>query len=353
VNQPEYEALSYTWGDPKDSQHIWLGGFPCKVTRNLEAGLRHLRHQHVVRTLWVDVLCINQEDLDERAWQVHKMRLIYQSAHHVISWLGEPGEGGDTAIEILRELGASVAALKDETLKLDDLDWKDGAEMESILKIQKINWECLWGFLNRSYWERIWIVQELSSCGFLGLKAPRNFKKGIVVCGFNSIEKFTVDLICRFLIDMYRHPMSQLRDDILGFSSVLTTHGWPAAFKMNDALFAVIYSTLRVNSGSFLMHEHLRKTIEFQATDPRDKLYALLGLFDQSSWILVPDYAKSVETVFSDLIGVWIEREGSLDFLLTNRDLKCTEWPSWIPFLSDDSYSVAALWDPDNRQSGL
>ena len=93
----KFEALSYTWGDASHSSSILLKGQGFRVTKNLEAALRNLRP--LLRTgddvgtnnsyLWVDAICINQQDLRERSEQVLQMPKIYQAAATTIVWLGE------------------------------------------------------------------------------------------------------------------------------------------------------------------------------------------------------------------------------------------------------------------------
>jgi hypothetical protein len=75
-----YEALSYTWGDPKTLRPVAIRGQKrCSlyITENLEAALRHLRYTDKIRVLWVDALSINQNDLKERSLQVMRMGEIF------------------------------------------------------------------------------------------------------------------------------------------------------------------------------------------------------------------------------------------------------------------------------------
>ena len=94
-----YEALSYTWGDTRHTAEISLSGHAFNATVNLESALRALRMPDKPRTLWVDAVCINQDDLDEQAAQVRMMWDIYNAADCVVVWLGpEVGDSG-TALE--------------------------------------------------------------------------------------------------------------------------------------------------------------------------------------------------------------------------------------------------------------
>lgn len=91
---PQYHALSYCWGDPIVIAPILVNGSTMEVTTNLEAALRELRAQKI-NTIWVDALCINQQDPTERGLQVMRMGLIYSRAVTVLAWLG-PESGGST-----------------------------------------------------------------------------------------------------------------------------------------------------------------------------------------------------------------------------------------------------------------
>ena len=74
------------------------------ITKNLNAALRALRHTTEDRWLWVDAICINQEDIPERNQEVLRMMSIYRMAEHVIVWIGEPSEDSGVAIDHLLEL---------------------------------------------------------------------------------------------------------------------------------------------------------------------------------------------------------------------------------------------------------
>jgi Heterokaryon incompatibility protein (HET) len=87
--QPYYEALSYVWGTPKITAPITLNDVKFEVTKNLESALRRLRRATSTRLIWIDALCINQKDDSERESQVKLMGPIYSGAKEVLVWLGE------------------------------------------------------------------------------------------------------------------------------------------------------------------------------------------------------------------------------------------------------------------------
>src|SRR2546423_1242160 len=90
---PDYEALSYTWGEPIFDQLIQIGrNSHLLVTENLMRALKRLRHHTERRTLWIDQICIDQSNVKERSHQVTLMRRIYQQARETLVWLGEETE---------------------------------------------------------------------------------------------------------------------------------------------------------------------------------------------------------------------------------------------------------------------
>lgn len=98
--KPDYDALSYTWGTPEDEETLLVGSSAkevldaeaslatLQIRQNLAAALRYLRSPHTPRTLWIDAVCINQTDLEERGSQVSRMGSIFKNASRVVVWLG-------------------------------------------------------------------------------------------------------------------------------------------------------------------------------------------------------------------------------------------------------------------------
>jgi hypothetical protein len=96
---PEYNALSYTWGDTNDRRHIWINDTVMSVTKNLYDFLTTIQHETKICVFWIDAVCINQADDLEKSYQVAMMHQIYKNAVSVTAWLGPEDDGSDIAIQ--------------------------------------------------------------------------------------------------------------------------------------------------------------------------------------------------------------------------------------------------------------
>ncbi|KAH8588321.1 heterokaryon incompatibility protein-domain-containing protein, partial [Bisporella sp. PMI_857] len=131
VGQAKYAALSYTWGSVEEKQSITLNRYSFAVTKNLFTALQHLRSVNEPITLWIDAICINQEDVDERTHQVKQMVQIYKNATQVLIWMGEEIEHLDAAISLMN------------------------------CEFRRDGWDALVKLLERPWWSRVWIIQEV------------------------------------------------------------------------------------------------------------------------------------------------------------------------------------------------
>ena len=195
---PRFLALSYVWGDVNDRRIILVDNHPFRITRNLFDAMVSLREKDSI-IIWIDAICINQEDKEEKGWQVGLMGNIYQKAFEVIAWLGASADNSDTLIDYLNLLGEKSEACglhcgPDACIKiwlamtttpsyLDDLGeivvkgWLDGrhfAVSKFTLKhlLDSISgWKSqnqlfpaadLNRFFRRTWWGRIWVPQEIT-----------------------------------------------------------------------------------------------------------------------------------------------------------------------------------------------
>lgn len=149
-----YEALSYCWGDRSDPQRIFIKDeLDTKyqyldVTTNLFAALHRLRDPSLPRTLWVDAICINQGDLDERGQQVQFMTTIYSAASQVVVWLGDV-EADQDAIDNNQRTFQMIRNMSREPLQASDEDIK-----------------LFLNLLTRDWFTRIWVNYRNSNSKF-------------------------------------------------------------------------------------------------------------------------------------------------------------------------------------------
>jgi hypothetical protein len=105
---PQYEALSYAWGTHDTDVVISANGRIATIWENLSFCLRRLRSSDTPRTLYIDALCINQTDLNEKNHQVKLMGQIFRTAQRVLVWLGEAADHSDELFDYLKHLKATV-----------------------------------------------------------------------------------------------------------------------------------------------------------------------------------------------------------------------------------------------------
>jgi hypothetical protein len=306
----DYEALSYTWGDPHlTSVVLFPDNTTIPITANLESFLRHRREIDSPVCIWVDALCINQEDILERNSQVQRMGMIYATAARLTVWLGPAHSDSDMAIEALRS-----AARNHPFQKLDLLERRELMAVDNLL--------------SRAWWTRIWIVQELRY-GVMGDKLD----KGQVMCGRAQVPWTSLVIACARL-NMSRYKWSRS----LGNSNVATVleldalaqpypdpeRNWVTTFK-DDGMMKILDTVVKFRG--------------FQATDPKDKLYAMTSMLTPyiSHQVDIPiTYEQSKEAVYTHFAITILRVTEDLDFLRHNRratseDIETIQLPSWVP----------------------
>ncbi|KAE9374993.1 hypothetical protein N431DRAFT_287752, partial [Stipitochalara longipes BDJ] len=125
-----YEVLSYTWGTTGATEKISVDDSKALEVRvNLATALRYLRLETEPRTLWIDAICIDQNNVEEKNTQVPYMTQIYREASCVQVWLGESSHDSDRAFDLLEAIGGNE----------DDMDWRSLANL-----------------FQRPWWTRMW-----------------------------------------------------------------------------------------------------------------------------------------------------------------------------------------------------
>jgi hypothetical protein len=191
----KYDALSWRWGDEDKGEYtimIRKSGagyreqlFKKRVSKTLGLALKYLRLPAKDRMIWIDAICINQADREERSFQVSMMSLVYTSAEEVCVWLGEDDKESTRAITFIEN---EVSKLKN----FDDL-CKDRKHAE--------NWGALLVLMQRDWFSRRWVVQEITLA-----------RKATVYCGPDSIKWRDLAIAVELFVEVETatHRLSEL-----------------------------------------------------------------------------------------------------------------------------------------------
>lgn len=134
---------------------IECDGHKKPITKSLESALLYFRREDESVMLWIDQICIDQGNNDEKGQQIPLMSRIYQRATNTAIWLGEAGEGSDVAIELLEEVNIRLQFTTE-----DDIDPKEFNRI-GLPKPDSQAWHALWKLLSRKWFTRVWIIQEV------------------------------------------------------------------------------------------------------------------------------------------------------------------------------------------------
>ncbi|KAK7994534.1 hypothetical protein PG991_016122 [Apiospora marii] len=306
----QFTALSYAWGDANVTEAIRLSGHLFNVTTNLAACLRQLaistKYQEI--RLWVDAICINQRDVNERNSQVQRMGDIYSLARSVVAWLG-PGTGlSHLAMQRLQKINPHEIGTLKNSKETNEVDRRK----EIFDEIFENDGEGgLRDLLSRPYWGRTWIVQEI-----------RRGREVRLVCGTDEVTlgkmAAFIELSKFFLFSTFTNEARSSRTialldytDESGSYNILDSTDYPPE---------MIY--------------YLQGFRGHRCSDPRDKVYALLGIttgLDVEK--IVPDYDRPIAKVYRNVVETHIRSHDDLKFLDYTGYTKTGDpvLASWIP----------------------
>lgn len=292
ASAPPFAAVSYRW-TYSNSLPILLGGKSfaasgsiCELLGALTSGSPGRPPQE--QFLWIDSICINQADNGEKAWQIGLMRDVYRSATHVVGWLGadSPPVGTWRGIDGVRE-AAEVAS--------------------------------------NDFFFRAWIIQEVSLAKNMIMHSPEDscpWGEGF----FQTLRQSgdSISLYGENQFGLPSHVMPRLADGIRNMNSM-------ESFRVS----------LEENPDGLPLSELLVRSAEFQCTDPRDRVYGLLGLTtDSARSNIIVDYGHTNGEVDTTMQAARfaITAESSFQLLELSglstgqsRRQGPSARPSWIP----------------------
>ncbi|KAJ4423001.1 hypothetical protein N0V82_002395 [Gnomoniopsis sp. IMI 355080] len=307
---PPYEALSYAWGHSAETEKITVTQPDAAevaylaVKKSCAAALQRLRYPERPRKLWIDAICINQSDVPERNQQLVLMPRIYSGARRVVVYLGESSDSdcSDAVMEWLQDVNAPS---------------------ESEGQSAKPPQDVIVSFLKRPWFTRVWVMQEV-----------RLATDAVVVCGDKEVSWEAFKQMRDAAINRGRRalPLPYTVQSLV--SKGFDRYSWKASYPTR-------------------LWNMLWKTRSFGATDPRDKLYAILPLLEWESQqylqnnppsetgegrpelyeFAIPraDYNYSAAQVFTNLARNLVEVMGLEVLCGIVHPNKVLNLPSWVP----------------------
>jgi hypothetical protein len=371
--RPYFATLSYAWGDPKPSKQIRCGETMVSVPQSLYDALVYIRHPRTPRLLWVDCLCIDQTNSEEKGRQVQRMHRIY-SESHCISWLGVESDRE-------RDLAAMLPVLS----WFSDVSWswypKDQHEtwhnVETHFKLNPLRgwsslcdlpWEALYRCLNREIFSRLWCVQET-------LLARSNDLRTSVSHVNISVLSRSCDLLSVILRDLLLYdnikPINASPRTITLLYSQCFGMSVTLAGTTNLGHYLPFIKFVRSGLGQVASVAITAMALYWkECSDPRDRIYALAGLcnLDIASQINYSKTALAVHHVFMDFTLYCLGDTMSLELFQTNcrlstvrdrknirGDLQHRDWlhglPSWCPDFAGPQIRVRELVDRNSWRS--
>lgn len=374
-NAFQFTALSYDWGIDEEDKEILVDMTPdnqppakmkgvadvatawkrnmkaISVKPNLHAFLTEFRHPTKEVALWVDRVCIDQSNTDEKADQVSKMGTIYSTAANVAIWLG-PADDKGTSDRAMDFIGSMLNQDVEQNLKDENAQNKHAMEWSDLLSLMRRRW-----------FSRRWIIQELALAKTAEVRCGskrvhwRDFSDSV------SIFELHFDIILKII---KRRP--DLEETLGGIKDMK-----PFGARI---LVEVLSNTFQrhANGTIYSPRQGLESLISslstFETSDPRDTIYTLLNLaketFDLPSEDIArkekrqrkneanpppfPDYSKNLLDVYTNFMKWCIKESGSLDILCRHWALPevgkkpdnfypdLVDLPSWITTVRKSAY---------------
>ncbi|CAN9259054.1 unnamed protein product [Alternaria alternata] len=269
-SKTQFTALSYVWGDEKSPCKITCDGHKKPVRRNLWGVLSQLRKQRFDSLLWVDAICINQNDKEEKSFQVAMMRDIYKRAAKVIFWLGEQERYDEDAVNLMRGFFKRYP----HRLDLEKSRVKTLEEMGFSYSDQR--WAGWASLFRRPWFGRAWIVQEFlnakTSVFVSGeLEIPTEL---LVHCGYAT----GVCVAIRKAVAMHSMDAHDINKDFLRLQAL-------RIYQFSDDI---------------RIFDLWCWSQQLEATDTRDRVFALLSTQTAVNMDMI-DYRKDEATVYTEI----------------------------------------------------
>lgn len=320
---PKYEALSYAQGKDTGDVSVYLHGMVRSISKDLFYALRQLRLPDQVRTLWIDVLCVDMQNPPEKAHQVGLRHSIYRSAGEVVAWLGNNVEGTRVALEFCRYL-----SMRDKYHELPH------QEQHTIFHVQREACKAL--FFESPWWRRQWTIPEVCH------------DKPVVI--YIGKVQFPIEE----LYEMFQFYYNWLKVTINGAKTLMAEKQTDfIAEELIEPSFVVIMNNRATHKlpaknfqdSSCLLPTNLHLARGRRAQNPRDHIFVHFGLCPASCQSHTIDYSTSKGALYLKHTRQFLETS-AFSLLLVESVGRTVSWkpqpfPSWVPDYSVEQPCLA------------
>lgn len=319
-----FETVSYCWGHPDDQDRLEVEGLPLRVPMTAIQALQRFRYPNKDRLLWIDSICLNQIDLEERGHEVARMRHIYSRGQKNLIWLGLDDANAAAASYALHAILDDIKNHHDITEALNDC-LKTNSEQSNFADHFSLCNELAAPLLKlfaRPWFRRLWVAQE----AFLA-------QQNLVFCGNVQMELVNMLKIYPWLTRNRKYLNTELNGLLTQARGAMLF----ALFRWKEPEFG--WPNRPASPGAALLLWNFQ---ESDATDPRDHVYGILGLLQnpnngETPPLLQPNYSENALTVFRNATRYAVYQDASLDVLssITHRiaEASCSQREplSWVP----------------------
>jgi hypothetical protein len=345
---PHYDCLSYTWGDPAKTRPIQVDGMVLNITHNLYDALHQLRERETLAIwqnpwIWIDAISINQADETEKSNQVQQMKFIFANSRQVIIWLGLQSDDSKHALWLLDHIGYLWKAYAKHEMTREQQLCKVWDELMSKEDLRGI--KALQNLFERPWWTRVWVYQEAMAA-----------KNSRIVCGPDSARFQSISLL---------HNLNN------GWRQLPVEHRAPSWEALYPELVSAIRRTKQVYSSTQLSSGTSRPILAVldqiyvhslvQASDPRDRLFALYGLETNATELgLIVDYSRDCNTIYEETARVLLATYGlvALSYCSGQRkyhsNLSLPSWvPNWEKYIMSPIHAFPSIGRKSNPESNF
>ena len=334
-NAPPYEAVSYCWGPITNKAQIQCDNCVLEITANVLDVLMHLRQSEKPRRLWIDQICLDQQNLRERSYQVSIMRLIYYKAARTIVWLGPSDKNTKMAFDSVTRLAKIRAELEASGVAYSRIP--DGSDLlkryelpSRVDRDEKLY--AMTSLLKQPWFQRVWIIQEVAHSQLTS-----------VVQGNDEVhwQDFAAAMVLTWELRMTTFASEQITINI-----------------RNTHFIECMRQQIQKGQAAPLRYA-LSLFRDSKATDPRDKVYALVGCslaFRQATPAML-SYERSV----GDAYRIWtihaLRTEKSLEILSAVKRYQTSRNAipySWVPDWNTTDNNIVthvAAWPSQRLQA--